>query len=187
MGRYSVVIIPQSDNRDGEICSVPRLTIGISSDGLEPRVTDVAINTTSPTGLTAESIIDIDVPAIVTALANRFPGAVLPSQWEDRFDSRPLEQTVSDEARPTEIDASDHVATETSASSESGRVYRKMPDSGELLAIYQKAGTVIGVAKHYGVPRHTAQGWMGRLRKLEQRREADASGTKDRPSPERTQ
>jgi hypothetical protein len=41
-----------------------------------------------------------------------------------------------------------------------------MPDAEEVRAVYEAAGTVTGVAEHYGVPRHTAKGWIGRLRKL---------------------
>jgi hypothetical protein len=48
----------------------------------------------------------------------------------------------------------------------SGRAYRRMPDAEEVKAVYEAAGTVTGVAEHYGVPRHTAKGWIGRLRKL---------------------
>ncbi|WP_189078080.1 hypothetical protein [Mangrovihabitans endophyticus] len=36
----------------------------------------------------------------------------------------------------------------------------------EVLAVHQREGGVTGLAKHYGAPRHTAQGWMGRARKM---------------------
>lgn len=45
------------------------------------------------------------------------------------------------------------------------RAYRRMPDADELRAAFDRIGTVTGLAKHYGVPRHTAQGWMARLRR----------------------
>ena len=45
------------------------------------------------------------------------------------------------------------------------RSYRRMPGVAQLLADYERIGTVTGLAQHYGVPRHTAQGWMGRARK----------------------
>jgi len=43
-----------------------------------------------------------------------------------------------------------------------GRAYRKMPD--DLVEVYSQSQSVTAVAEHYGVPRHTAQGWMNRLR-----------------------
>ncbi len=44
-----------------------------------------------------------------------------------------------------------------------GRAYRRMPD--DFAAVYQQAGSAAAVAEHYQVPRHTANGWIRRLRK----------------------
>ncbi|MGC9670790.1 hypothetical protein ACNTMW_30110 [Planosporangium sp. 12N6] len=44
------------------------------------------------------------------------------------------------------------------------RAYRRMPDSTELLAAYREVGGTTALARHYGVPRHTATGWLRRLR-----------------------
>lgn len=43
-----------------------------------------------------------------------------------------------------------------------GRAYRRMPD--DFAAVYQQAGSAAAVAEHYQVPRHTANGWIRRLR-----------------------
>ncbi len=43
-----------------------------------------------------------------------------------------------------------------------GRAYRRMPD--DFAAVYQQAGSPAAVAEHYQVPRHTANGWIRRLR-----------------------
>ena len=43
-----------------------------------------------------------------------------------------------------------------------GRAYRRMPD--DFAAVYQQAGSAGAVAEHYQVPRHTANGWIRRLR-----------------------
>jgi hypothetical protein len=43
-----------------------------------------------------------------------------------------------------------------------GRAYRRMPD--DLATVYQRIGGASAVAEHYGVPRHTVQGWLRRLR-----------------------
>jgi hypothetical protein len=47
----------------------------------------------------------------------------------------------------------------------SGRAYRKAPDPAELEAAYLESGTINGVAEHFGVPVHTAQGWISRMRR----------------------
>jgi hypothetical protein len=44
-----------------------------------------------------------------------------------------------------------------------GRVYRRSP--ADLATVYEQVGSVTGVADHYGVPRHTAQGWLRTLRR----------------------
>jgi hypothetical protein len=50
---------------------------------------------------------------------------------------------------------------ETSASRE--RVYRRAPE--DLAEVYQQAGSAAALADHYGVPRHTAYGWIRTLRR----------------------
>lgn len=42
------------------------------------------------------------------------------------------------------------------------RVYRRAPD--DLAVVLAQVGTARAVAEHYDVPRHTAQGWLRRLR-----------------------
>jgi hypothetical protein len=46
--------------------------------------------------------------------------------------------------------------------SDTTRRYRHAPD--DLAAVYQKLGSAAAVADHYQVPRHTANGWIRRLR-----------------------
>jgi hypothetical protein len=50
----------------------------------------------------------------------------------------------------------------TRAGAGGSRVYRRMPD--DFAAVYQQAGSAAAVADHYDVPRHTANGWIRRLR-----------------------
>jgi hypothetical protein len=49
------------------------------------------------------------------------------------------------------------------ATIKAGRVYRRMP--ADLAARFAETGSVTGLAAHYGVPRHTAQGWINRMRR----------------------
>lgn len=46
------------------------------------------------------------------------------------------------------------------------RAYRRMPEPAEVLAAYSQAGSITALAEHYGVPRHTANGWARRLRSM---------------------
>jgi hypothetical protein len=57
-------------------------------------------------------------------------------------------------------------AAEAAAEPRTGRAYRRMPDQDEVVAAWQQSGSVSAVAQHFGVPRHTATGWLRRLRGL---------------------
>jgi hypothetical protein len=46
------------------------------------------------------------------------------------------------------------------------RVYRRMPEVYEVLGAYHAAGGTTALARHFGVPRHTASGWPRRLRSM---------------------
>lgn len=45
------------------------------------------------------------------------------------------------------------------------RAYRRMPPADEVMAAYQQVGSISGLAEHFNVPGHTAQGWARQLRK----------------------
>ncbi|MET7420880.1 hypothetical protein [Dactylosporangium sp. NPDC005555] len=45
------------------------------------------------------------------------------------------------------------------------RAYRRMPPAEEVMAAYQQVGSISGLAEHFNVPGHTAQGWARQLRK----------------------
>jgi hypothetical protein len=53
-------------------------------------------------------------------------------------------------------------ATAARTTGGTGRAYRRMPE--DFAAVYQRAGSAAAVAEHYRVPRHTANGWIRRLR-----------------------
>lgn len=55
-------------------------------------------------------------------------------------------------------------STRASGQRDGVRAYRRMPEAAEVLAAYAEAGSITGLAQHYGVPRHTANGWARRLR-----------------------
>ncbi|MEU4221649.1 helix-turn-helix domain-containing protein [Actinoplanes sp. NPDC026623] len=46
-----------------------------------------------------------------------------------------------------------------------GRAYRRMPE--DFAAVLRQAGTSTAIADHYGVPRHTAQGWIRRQKQTD--------------------
>jgi hypothetical protein len=46
------------------------------------------------------------------------------------------------------------------------RAYRRMPEAREVLDAYRAVGGTTALARHFGVPRHTASGWLRRLRQM---------------------
>jgi hypothetical protein len=52
------------------------------------------------------------------------------------------------------------------------RAYRRIPD--DLAQTFTRLGSVTQLAAHYQVPRHTAQGWINRLRREAQQGTDDA-------------
>lgn len=72
-------------------------------------------------------------------------------------------RTARAAAEPAKASRSRVAAKKTTRkTSGDGRAYRRMPD--DLATIYQRIGGATQVAEHYGVPRHTVQGWLRRLR-----------------------
>ncbi|WP_157187436.1 hypothetical protein [Nocardia vinacea] len=168
MGSYTVVIIPDSPNGQGDSSDAPQLTIRVDASTSDTRVTGIAISTTGSAGLTSQQVCDIDIEAVVTALVRRFPSSGPRAAVAAASSEVPVgqsEQMMLENASVPEV--ADQAATPRSTDGEGGRAYRRMPDINELRATYEQLGTVTAVAKHFGVPRHTAQGWMGRLRKLD--------------------
>jgi hypothetical protein len=46
------------------------------------------------------------------------------------------------------------------------RAYRRMPEAREVLDAYRAVGGTTALAQHFDVPRHTASGWLRRLRSM---------------------
>jgi hypothetical protein len=72
-------------------------------------------------------------------------------------------QPTPKKAAPGKTARKQTTATAAPAAGSAERVYRRMPD--DFAAVYAQAGTTAAIADHYGVPRYTAQGWVGRHKK----------------------
>lgn len=179
MGVYTIAITPEAVDQ-----TPMQVMIRAKIDADVSRIIEIAIRSAEPGGLSQGAFPQIDLHAIAQVLLS---GAAV-GQQEPAIAGGP-ETTPDGPGRPPlplpDEEAvsvgSDRVTTRrrslrrpaaggggpaTTAPREgSGRAYRRMPDAEEVLAVYEKVGTVTGVAGHYGVPRHTAQGWMGRIRK----------------------
>jgi outer membrane biosynthesis protein TonB len=65
---------------------------------------------------------------------------------------------------PAKIAAAKKAAVKkaTAPNTSGGRAYRRMPE--DFRAVYQQTSSPAAIADHYGVPRHTAQGWIRRIK-----------------------
>lgn len=176
MSRYVVVITPETEDTEATSRHA-EATIKIETAGPTPRITEMTIRSTAAGGLSAHTLPSIDLEAVVAALvAGVNPSAPVAHPETRRAATHVAETTpaTAGEQAPTQqshatrntTDPTPSVPPDTTALGVPERAYRRMPDADEVRAAYEKIGTVTGLARHYGVPRHTAQGWMSRLRKL---------------------
>ncbi|MEV4517456.1 hypothetical protein AB0K00_51935 [Dactylosporangium sp. NPDC049525] len=138
------------------------------------RIVEMTVRSSAPGGLFLRRLPQIDLavlgralvcaagagPEATTAAAagtDTDTGAAPPG--ESRAETS-LRKTVS--SRPAAAPRASRGSKQTRRTE---RAYRRMPDVDELLATFAEIGSVTKLAEHYGVPRHTAQGWMGRARK----------------------
>jgi hypothetical protein len=122
-------------------------------------------------GLTSASLPEIDLAGIVQALQASVAEASATHGQAPKNQEALNNISQLDDAAPARGKRPSASNDQRAGSSEKGRAYRRMPEASELQTVYDKVGTVTGVAKHFGVPRHTAQGWMARLRKAAEKSE----------------
>jgi len=127
--------------------------------------------TTAPTATSQSAAGDSTPPPSATAPAKRTsrrPAAKAQAAEQETAPSsgtrRGRNQPTGKKAAPGKTTRKQAPATAAPAAAGSGeRVYRRMPD--DFAAVYAQAGTTAAIADHYGVPRYTAQGWVGRHKK----------------------
>jgi hypothetical protein len=155
----------------------------------------MTLQSSAASGLTSATLPIIDLKGVVEALQSGIaPGIAPPEKPKPaKVSAARSSSSISPkraDAQPRRSGAGTPASSGAGTSAKSAvtpkddisaeRVYRRMPDAKELAAVYDRIGTVTGVAKHYDVPRHTAQGWMARLRKLDA--SPKASGRKNQRS-----
>jgi hypothetical protein len=159
---YNITITPQDDPRIQTTVSVE-----VEGSGRAVRVTEMTVRAAKGAGLPGARLPAVDVELLLRA--------ILPPVADDETPARtgrrgrvPAGKAVRAKRVPPERRASKRagaVAVRRADKAATGdmRAYRRMPD--DLAERYQELSSITALAAHYGVPRHTAQGWMNRLRK----------------------
>lgn len=173
MAVYRITIEPTDDSAAPAATTI----VSVEIDGPHPRVLSLTLRPSAANGLTDAPLRLPDLSAILTALQSnlnvvenpRRDGAVRPQPAQRptaqmRESLRSPSRTMNLSPVPPTSQSTD---SEDVAVTSAGRAYRKMPAADSLREVFGQIGTVTGLAKYYGVPRHTAQGWMTRLRKID--------------------
>ena len=155
MGTYTVAITP-------DVAGGAQATVRVDIHEGVARVVEVVVRPPSGGAVSEDQLSAMDFelllravhPAVTAVHAmSEAAGAPNPTEAAPSLTAR----TVTRRTRTAKSTPSARIATLDA------RVYRRMPD--DLVETFAKIGSVTQLAKHYRVPRHTAQGWINRLRR----------------------
>lgn len=171
MSQYIVTIVPVEDDGDAFTGPIAQTVVRIELGDGRPTVKELTVKAPNSAGLTGElPYVDFDMllRAFIEPSDGRHRGPVLPA-------ARPAatEPAAAPRVRRATRTHGRPAAAGRKGSLTAGRAYRKAPEPGELEAVYEQVGTISGVAAHFEVPVHTAQGWISRMR----RKNAELSAT----------
>ncbi|WP_432832693.1 hypothetical protein [Dactylosporangium sp. CA-092794] len=171
MSIYTITISPDDD-------SGAETTVSVDVDGGQMRIMEVTVRSASGAGLSGGRMPNVDFDLLLRAInpvrqAAEQSGAEAEPEIEEPAPRRSAQPVRSrgpaGEGKPRGSGAEGRrrqrkprIETSVPPSALGGRVYRRMPD--DLAEVYEQTQSVSAVAQHYDVPRHTAQGWMNRLR-----------------------
>jgi hypothetical protein len=145
MTEYLVTIEPIGEANDA------KTVVHVDASGRAPQIRRVEFSATPDHDGSNLAFPQVDLTRLAAAFSTRGePAAETPAPIVRRGRSTGVGKSRSKKAAD---DASD------------SRVYRKMPDATELVGAYHDANSVGELADIYGVPRHTMNGWLARLRR----------------------
>lgn len=187
MAGYTITIAPNDDEAG------PLTTIRVDTGSGSARITELTVRAVEGAGLSPQQLPAVNLEQLIAALAPSGPAAIAVSAHTESAPASadssvpaPAQPAVAPEpsAPAARVGRSARAkkagrkapakkapartrqaGAEKSAGQASGRrAYRRMPDAGDVLAAYREVGGTTALARHFGVPRHTATGWLRRLR-----------------------
>lgn len=144
MSEYVIVITPTGSDGEPDLTG-PQTTVRVdTTDG--PRIVELTVRAAGGAGLHNRALPTVDFDLLVRAISPGSTALRAEPAPAAPVSLAPVAPATSGEDRP--------------------RPYRKMPETEVVVAAYEELGKSVGaVAKRFGVPRHTAQAWVSRLRK----------------------
>jgi hypothetical protein len=189
---YTITITPTNDDAGAQT------TIQVDTASGSARITELTVRAADGGGLSPHELAAVNLDALIAALsptAASAPAAIAAGVRAVQPDivaeadagvSEPSPQPAAAEAAPASGRArksarksaakkapsrSRQAKAEKAAAAPSStgrRAYRRMPEPSEVLDAYRQVGGTTALARHFGVPRHTATGWLRRLRSMGQ-------------------
>jgi hypothetical protein len=165
MNSYTITITPDDASRAST-------TLRVDLSGNAARITELLVRAGTATGLAAHQLPAVDLDLLLRAISPSSSPAAVRSSAGSVTQAEAPSSTVADSAPPTRArrqrggakQAKAAGAKTARAAKKTGgeRAYRRAP--ADLVEVFDQLGGVTAVARHYGVPRHTAQSWVRRLR-----------------------
>jgi hypothetical protein len=188
---YTITITPSNDDTGAQT------TIQVDTASGSARITELTVRASDGGGLSPHQLAAVNLDALIAALSPTAPSApaaiiagaptVQPDivAEADAGVSEPSPQPAVAEATPgtgrarksarksaaKKAPARSRAKADKAAAAPSStgrRAYRRMPEATEVLDAYRQVGGTTALARHFGVPRHTATGWLRRLRSMGQ-------------------
>jgi hypothetical protein len=163
MGQYIITIVPVAD--DDFAGPVSQTTVRVETDNGRPVVTELIMRAPDGSGLVNGELPYVDFETLLRAFVRE--GSTEPARPRPAPKAAPKKPATSGRAGGARS------AKAKVSHLQAGRAYRRSPELEELEAAYAETGSIAGVAEHFDVPVHTAQGWISRLRR---KNAAQASG-----------
>jgi hypothetical protein len=169
MSGYTVTITPSGD-RSGR-----QTTVLVDTTSGAARVTELTVRA-GGNGLSAQELPAIDLALLVAALApgstpaiTAVPAATPAPAASTARTRQPRGRRAARKAAPAPVKATRGRRRAAAAAAEApkaGRAYRRMPAQDDVVAAWNETQSASALAAHFDVPRHTAQGWLRRLRSM---------------------
>lgn len=168
MAGYTITITPFDDE------TAPETTIRVDTSSGQARIVELSVRAPGGSGLSAGHLPAVNLDQMIAAIGPAQQPALVttPAAGASRQRRAPAGRRTAKAARakaaaPTASRSRQARAAKAAEQpARAGRAYRRMPEADDVVAAYRRTGSTTAVAEHYGVPRHTATGWVRRLRRL---------------------
>lgn len=187
MAGYTITITPNNDEAG------PLTTIRVDTGSGSARITELTVRAVEGAGLSPQELPAVNLEKLIAALAPSGPAAIAATPHPAEEPSAPAGIPAPEAPeQPSESPTPSGRASRQTRGRKAGRkapgkkapsrtrqagaekstggqaagrrAYRRMPEADDVLAAYREVGGTTALAKHFDVPRHTATGWLRRLR-----------------------